>query len=107
MNKHTIWTRYYTPREFYRGFERDFTLEHYRGLCVFAPPPYLTGVRERHSRVYELLWRIDRRTAGWPLLRSMLAGPVCFHWALRRSGDVTEEVHDAEEPALVAGSRGV
>jgi ubiquinone/menaquinone biosynthesis C-methylase UbiE len=71
MNKHTIWTRYYTPREFYRGFERDFTLEHYRGLCVFAPPPYLTGVRERHSRVYELLWRIDRRTAGWPLLRSI------------------------------------
>ena len=71
MNKRTIWTRYYTPREFYRGFERDFTLEHYRGLCVFAPPPYLTGVRERHSRVYELLWRIDRRTAGWPLLRSI------------------------------------
>jgi len=71
MNKHTIWTRYYTPREFYRGFERDFTLEHYRGICVFVPPPYLTGVRERHSRVYELLWRIDRRTAGWPLLRSI------------------------------------
>ena len=36
MNKHTIWTRYYTPREFYRAFERDFTLEHYRGLCVFC-----------------------------------------------------------------------
>jgi ubiquinone/menaquinone biosynthesis C-methylase UbiE len=71
MNKHTIWTRYYTPREFYRAFERDFTLEHYRGLCVFAPPPYLTGVRERHSRLYERLWRIDRRAAGWPLLRSI------------------------------------
>jgi len=71
MNKHTIWTRYYTPREFYRAFERDFMLEHYRGLCVFAPPPYLTGVRERHSRLYERLWRIDRRAAGWPLLRSI------------------------------------
>ena len=71
MNKHTIWTRYYTPREFYRAFERDFALEHYRGLCVFAPPPYLTWVRDRYPRVYEWLWRLDRRTAGWPLLRSI------------------------------------
>jgi hypothetical protein len=71
MNKHTIWTRYYTPREFYRGFERDFTLEHYRGLCVFVPPPYLTRVRDRHPRCYEWLWWIDRRTADWPLLRSI------------------------------------
>jgi SAM-dependent methyltransferase len=71
MNKHTIWTRYYTPREFHRAFERDFTLDHYRGLCVFAPPPYLTSVRDKHPRLYQRLWRIDRRTAHWPLLRSM------------------------------------
>jgi ubiquinone/menaquinone biosynthesis C-methylase UbiE len=71
MNKHTIWTRYYTPREFYRGFERDFALEHYRALCLFVPPPYLTWVRDRHPRCYEWLWRTDRRTAGWPLLRSL------------------------------------
>jgi ubiquinone/menaquinone biosynthesis C-methylase UbiE len=71
MNMHTIWTRYYTPREFYRWFERDFTLEHYRGLCVFVPPPYLTWMRDRHPRCYEWLWRTDRRTAGWPLLRSL------------------------------------
>jgi SAM-dependent methyltransferase len=71
MNQHTIWTRYYTPREFYRAFERDFTLEHYRGLCVFAPPPYLTWVRDKHPRLYTWLWRIDRRTASWPLLRSI------------------------------------
>lgn len=71
MNKRTIWTRYYTPREFYRSFEREFTLEHYRGMCVFAPPPYLTAIRERHSRLYDRLWGMDRCTAGWPLLRSM------------------------------------
>ena len=72
MNGHTIWTRYYTPREFYREFERNFHLEHYRGLCLFAPPPYLTGVREAWSgRGYDWLWRADRRAAGWPLLRSM------------------------------------
>jgi len=71
MNKRTIWTRYYTPREFYRAFERDFILTHYRGLCVFAPPPYLTWVRDKHPGLYDGLWRMDRRAAGWPLLRSM------------------------------------
>jgi ubiquinone/menaquinone biosynthesis C-methylase UbiE len=71
MNKHTIWTRYYTPRELYRAFERDFTLEHYRGVCIFAPPPYLTCVRDKHRSLYAWLWRIDRHIANWPLLRSM------------------------------------
>jgi ubiquinone/menaquinone biosynthesis C-methylase UbiE len=70
MNRHTIWTRYYRPREFYRWFEREFTLEHYRGLCVCAPPPYLTAIRERHPRLYHRLWDMDRRVAGWPVLRS-------------------------------------
>jgi SAM-dependent methyltransferase len=71
MNDHTIWTRYYAPREFYRAFESHFTLEHYRGLCVFAPPPYLTAVRDRHPHLYERLWRLDRRVSGWPLIRGM------------------------------------
>lgn len=71
MNKRTIWTRYYGPREFYRAFEKHFTLDHYRGLCVLAPPPYLTWVRERHSRWHERLWRVDRLVSGWPLLRAM------------------------------------
>ena len=71
MNKHTIWTRYYGPKEFYRPFEREFTLTHYRGLCLFAPPPYLTWVREKHPAIHAKLWQLDRRTAGWPLLRAM------------------------------------
>jgi SAM-dependent methyltransferase len=71
MNRHTVWTRYYSPREFYQPFESDFALTHYRGLCVFAPPPYLTSIRERHPRGYEWLWRVDRVTAGWPLFRAM------------------------------------
>jgi SAM-dependent methyltransferase len=71
MNKHTIWTRYYGPREFYRAFEQHFTLTHYRGLCVFAPPPYLTSIREKHPGLYNRLWRLDRHTSGWPLLREM------------------------------------
>ena len=71
MNKRVVWTRYYTPREFYAAFERQFTLEHWRGLCVLAPPPYMTRIKERHFSLYERLWRLDRRAAGWPLLRNM------------------------------------
>jgi 2-polyprenyl-3-methyl-5-hydroxy-6-metoxy-1,4-benzoquinol methylase len=71
MNKHTIWTQYYTPREFYRPFEPHFRLEHYRGLCVLAPPPYLTGIREKHSKWFARLWNLDRRVASWPLMRAI------------------------------------
>jgi len=71
MNNHTIWTRYYLPREFYSAFQSHFTLEHYRGLCTFAPPPYLTWTHDKHPRLHDWLWRLDRRTAAWPILRSM------------------------------------
>jgi SAM-dependent methyltransferase len=71
MNQRTIWTRYFTPAEFYRDFADHFELEHVRALCLFVPPPYLQWVRERHPRLYRWLWRIDRRCAGWPGLRSM------------------------------------
>jgi SAM-dependent methyltransferase len=71
MNNHTIWTRYYSPREFYAAFEREFTLEHHRGLCVFVPPPYLQWLRQQHPRWHERLWRLDRRVCGWPLIRAM------------------------------------
>jgi SAM-dependent methyltransferase len=71
LNRHSVWTHYYSPREFFEPFAPYFTLQAYRGLCIFAPPPYLTWVRERHPRWYERSWRIDRRIAGWPLLRSL------------------------------------
>jgi len=71
MNNHTIWTRYYGPREFYRAFHREFSLQHFRGICTFAPPPYLTWVREQHRPLYEFLWQLDRRSSGWPLIRAM------------------------------------
>ena len=71
MNKRVVWTRYYTPREFYAAFERHFVLQHWRGLCVLAPPPYMTQMKEKYAGWYERLWRLDRRTAGWPVLRNM------------------------------------
>lgn len=71
MNKRVVWTRYYTPRELYRVFEARFTLERFRGLCLFAPPPYLTEFRQRHPLWYERLGRLDRRLAAWPVLRNL------------------------------------
>ncbi len=71
MNRRRVWTRYYGPREFYRAFEHDFALLHHRALGLFVPPPYLTWMRERHARAYEWLWKVERGTAGWPLLRGM------------------------------------
>lgn len=71
MNGRTVWTSYWTPREFYRAFADEFTLEHYRGICLLAPPPYLTWVKESHAGWYERLWRWDRRMAGLPGLRAL------------------------------------
>jgi SAM-dependent methyltransferase len=71
MNGHTIWTRYYTPGEFCAAFAREFDVEVVRGLCVLVPPPYLTTLRERHPRLYRALWWLDRRIAGWPLVRGL------------------------------------
>jgi ubiquinone/menaquinone biosynthesis C-methylase UbiE len=71
MNNHTIWTRYYAPREFYRGFEEYFSLRHVRGICVFAPPPYITSVRQRYPQLHGKLWALDRMLAGLPLIRAM------------------------------------
>lgn len=71
MNGHTVWTRYWTPTELYRRFAREFALVHCRALCLFAPPPYLTWLRDRHSAWFERLWRWDRRVGGWPLLRGL------------------------------------
>lgn len=71
MNGHTIWTRYYTPREFYAAFESQFELVTQRGLCILVPPPYLTWLKDRHPRWHERLWRLDRWIAGWPGVRAL------------------------------------
>jgi ubiquinone/menaquinone biosynthesis C-methylase UbiE len=71
MNGRTIWTRYYTPAEFFAPFAEHFELEVQRGLCVFVPPPYLTWLAERHPRWHQRLWALDRRLAGWPLINRL------------------------------------
>ena len=69
LNQGTVWTRYYTPREFYQAFARQFALTSYRGLNLFLPPPYLLSVCQRAPRLCATLGWLDDHLAGWPLLR--------------------------------------
>ncbi len=69
LNQGTVWTRYYTPREFYAAFAHHFALTSYRGLNLFLPPPYLLNVCRRAPRLCAVLGWLDDRLAGWPLLR--------------------------------------
>jgi len=71
MNRHTIWTCYYLPREFYRAFAEHFSLEGYRALSLFMPPPYLVDYYRRRRCWYERLGRLDDRLGALPLLRDM------------------------------------
>jgi hypothetical protein len=71
MNHHTIWTYYYLPREFYRAFADHFSLQGYRALSLFMPPPYLVDYYRRRRRCCERLGRLDDRFGAMPLLRDM------------------------------------
>jgi SAM-dependent methyltransferase len=71
MNRHTIWTCYYLPREFYRAFAPHFSLQGYRALSLFMPPPYLVDYYRRRRRWCERLSRLDDRLGALPLLRDM------------------------------------
>ncbi|RAN82940.1 SAM-dependent methyltransferase [Bacillus sp. SRB_336] len=71
MNRHTIWTYYYLPREFYRAFAGHFSLDNYRALSLFMPPPYLVDYYRRRRAWCERLGRLDDRLGGLPLLRDM------------------------------------
>jgi SAM-dependent methyltransferase len=71
MNRHTIWTHYYLPREFYRAFAPHFALDGYRALSLFMPPPYLVQFQRRHRAACERLGRLDDRLGKLPVLRDM------------------------------------
>ncbi len=71
MNRHTIWTHYYLPREFHRAFAGHFSLLSYRALSLFMPPPYLVAYYRRRRRWCERLGRLDDYWGASPLLRDM------------------------------------
>jgi SAM-dependent methyltransferase len=66
----TVWTRYFTPREFERVFaEAGMTRVSLRTLGLCMPPPYLEAFAGRHPRLIAVLQHTDDRVGGWPLLR--------------------------------------
>jgi SAM-dependent methyltransferase len=69
LNGHTVWTRYYAPREFYAAFAKQFVLTDYQALGLFLPPPYLVRFYERWKAFGKLLGWLDDRLGGLPLLR--------------------------------------
>jgi SAM-dependent methyltransferase len=71
LNGHTVWTRYYTPREFERAFEAaGFRRLSLRALGLFVPPPYMEAFAGRHPGLVGALQRADDLAGSWPLLRS-------------------------------------
>ncbi|MEN9647157.1 MAG: hypothetical protein RL238_3826 [Actinomycetota bacterium] len=73
MNGGTIWTRYFTPREFARewiGTDGTWDLVRYEGLSRFVPPPYLTSMYTNHPRTFRTMAKLDDITASWPGFRS-------------------------------------
>jgi len=67
----TVWTRYYTPREFTQiytlaGFRRIAL----RTLGLVVPPPYLQGFAGRHVPLVATLQRIEDAVGAWPGMRA-------------------------------------
>jgi SAM-dependent methyltransferase len=70
LNERTVWTRYYSPREFAAAFAPYFTTRHYEGMLFLAPPPYLIDFHSRLGRLGRALLRLDERLARWPVARN-------------------------------------
>lgn len=70
LNGGTVWTRYYSPREFYRIFERHFLLTSYQALRLFSPPPYVIGLHRNAAAFSTALTRLDDRMGSKPVLRN-------------------------------------
>ena len=70
LNGGAVWTRYYTPREFYLPFEEAFELTQYRSLRLFSPPPYLIGIRNTTPRLFRALERLGERLGDRPVFRN-------------------------------------
>ena len=69
LNRETVWTTYYTPREFYGAFARDFVLTGYRALALFMPPPYLVHLYARARPLFAPLGWLDEHVGALPLAR--------------------------------------
>lgn len=69
LNGQTVWTRYFTPREFFREFAVQFELVRYRALGLFLPPPYLIHAYDRYRTLCTPLEWLDERLTWLPIVR--------------------------------------
>lgn len=69
LNDETVWTRYFTPRQFFAAFAGHFDLTWYRGLRLLAPPPYMLGPYRRFAPACALAARFDEYLDALPILR--------------------------------------
>ncbi len=68
----TVWTRYYSPREFQQAFAAaGFRRVSLRALGLFLPPTYMHSFAERHTAWMGSLEWLDERCGRWPWLRAM------------------------------------
>jgi SAM-dependent methyltransferase len=67
----TVWTRYLSPKEFYRAFAGEFALESYRGVSLFLPPPYLIGWYHWLGPARAVVGWLDDHLGGLPALRDL------------------------------------
>jgi SAM-dependent methyltransferase len=70
LDGRTVWTQYFSPREFERIFAAaGLTRVSLRALGLFVPPPYLHAFADRHRALVAALQRVEDRCGGWPLIR--------------------------------------
>jgi SAM-dependent methyltransferase len=66
-----VWTRYYSPHEFFQSFANEFQLVTYRALHLFLPPPYLIRWYQRADVLTKPFAWLDERMSSFPILRNM------------------------------------
>lgn len=72
LNGRTVWTEYYTPREFERPFiGAGFSRVSLRSLGLFVPPPYMAAFALRHPSLISTLQQLEDQLGGAPGLRSI------------------------------------
>lgn len=69
LNNGTVWTLYYSPREFFQFFSNEFRLVTYRSLSLFMLPPYLLRWHERAGALTKPLRWLDSQLDALPLFR--------------------------------------
>ncbi len=63
LNGRTVWTRSYSPSEFFSAFTA-------RTLGLLVPPPYAVAFADRHPKLVARLQVIEDWVAGWPGVRA-------------------------------------